>query len=114
MVRHSGQVHFRGNDDGSTTVDVRLVYDPVAGAVGHTFARLLGADPKRQMDDDLLRMKTFLETGKPPHDAAASRWIEPKRREHAQAGNEEGSEGGERAWAGNGSGQPAEQPPPMG
>lgn len=111
LIRHTGQVHFRANEDGSTTIDVRLVYDPLAGAVGHTLARLLGADPKRQMDDDLLRMKTFLETGKPPHDAAA-RWLEPRRRE--RAAGERGDGGGEHVWAGNGSGEPAEQQQPLG
>ncbi len=30
----------------------------------------LGEDPKARMDADLVRMKTFIETGKPPHDAA--------------------------------------------
>jgi uncharacterized membrane protein len=32
--------------------------------VGHAVARLLGADPKRELDDDLLRFKSLLETGK--------------------------------------------------
>src|SRR5690606_35836242 len=71
MVRHTGQVTFHDNGDGSTTIDVKLIYKPIAGAVGHAVARLLGMDPKRRMDDDLLRMKTYLETGKLPHDAAA-------------------------------------------
>jgi hypothetical protein len=31
----------------------------------------LGSDPKTQLDEDLLRLKTFLETGKAAHDAAA-------------------------------------------
>jgi uncharacterized membrane protein len=70
FVQHAGQIHFLGNDDGSTTVDVKMVYNPVAGAVGHAIARLFGTDPKTQMDDDLLRMKSFLETGKLPRDAA--------------------------------------------
>ncbi|MEX2495979.1 MAG: SRPBCC family protein [Woeseia sp.] len=70
FVQHAGRVRFQGNDDGSTTVHVRMTYNPVAGAVGHVIAWLLGADPKHQMDDDLLRMKSYLETGKLPHDAA--------------------------------------------
>jgi uncharacterized membrane protein len=41
-----------------------MTYTPPAGALGHVFARLLGADPKKQMDDDLLRFKSLLETGK--------------------------------------------------
>jgi hypothetical protein len=31
---------------------------------------LFGVDPKHEMDDDLMRMKSYLETGVPPHDAA--------------------------------------------
>lgn len=69
-VQHSGRVRFYGNADGSTTVDIKMTYNPVAGALGHAVARLFGADPKHRMDDDLVRMKTYLETGKPPHDAA--------------------------------------------
>jgi uncharacterized membrane protein len=70
FVHHGGRVQFVDNSDGSTTVDIRMVYNPVAGAVGHAIARLFGTDPKHQMDDDLLRMKSFLETGKLPRDAA--------------------------------------------
>ena len=71
VVRHGGIVRFIGNGDGTTTVDVKMTYNPIGGALGHAVARLLGADPKHQMDDDLLRMKTYLETGRPPRDAAA-------------------------------------------
>jgi uncharacterized membrane protein len=35
-------------------------------------ATIFGADPKSQMDADLMRMKTMLETGEFPHDAAQS------------------------------------------
>lgn len=71
-VQHAGQVRFRPNPDGSTTADVTLAYHPVAGAVGHVVAKLLGDDPKHQLDDDLLRMKTFIETGVRPRDAVAA------------------------------------------
>ncbi len=69
-VQHGGVVRFIGNDDGTTTVDVKLAYNPPGGVPGHVVARLLGADPRHQMDDDLLRMKTFLETGRAPRYAA--------------------------------------------
>ena len=69
-VRHSGTVRFHGNDDGSTTVELRMTYTPVGGALGDALARLIGADPKRQIDDDLLRLKTFMETGRAARDAA--------------------------------------------
>jgi hypothetical protein len=31
---------------------------------------MFGADPKSEMDADLLRMKTMIETGRAPHGAA--------------------------------------------
>jgi uncharacterized membrane protein len=64
VVQHAGRVHFRSRVDGSTAVNIRLSYNPIVGGLGHVVASLFGADPKRQMDDDLLRMKTFIETGK--------------------------------------------------
>jgi uncharacterized membrane protein len=70
FIGHTGRVQFQPNPDGSTSVDVRMIYHPLGGAVGHALARMLGADPKHQMDDDLLRLKSFLETGKMPRDAA--------------------------------------------
>ena len=70
LVSNAGIIHFEPSEDGGTRVDIRLSYDPPAGALGHVVAKLFGADPKSQMDEDLLRMKTFLETGRPPHDAA--------------------------------------------
>jgi uncharacterized membrane protein len=62
-VASSGIARFE--DEGSgTRLDIRLSYNPPAGAVGHAFAVLVGADPKRQMNDDLLRFKSLLERGK--------------------------------------------------
>ncbi|MBW3625285.1 MAG: SRPBCC family protein [Armatimonadetes bacterium] len=70
-VGHAGILHFEENGDGSTRVDIRMSYNPPAGAVGHAVASLLGADAKHMMDADLARVKTFMETGQPAHDAAA-------------------------------------------
>ena len=39
-------------------------------AIGHAVASLFGADPKTEMNEDLNRMKTMIETGHAPHDAA--------------------------------------------
>jgi hypothetical protein len=47
-----------------------LCYRPLGGAIGHTLAKFFGSDPKSEMDADLVRMKTFIEKGRPPHDAA--------------------------------------------
>ena len=78
LVQHAGRVRFIDNGDGTTTVDVKMTYNPAAGAVGHVIARVFGSDPKRQMNEDLLRMKTYAETGKQPHDAGdgRERWSE--------------------------------------
>jgi uncharacterized membrane protein len=67
---NAGIIHFTAAPQGGTDVDIRLSYNPPGGALGHAAAVLLGSSPRRRMNDDLLRMKTFLETGRPPHDAA--------------------------------------------
>lgn len=69
-VESEGVVRFLLNPDGTTRVDIHLSYNPPAGAIGHVIASLAGSDPKRAMDDDLARMKTMIETGRAPHDAA--------------------------------------------
>lgn len=69
-IANAGYVLFEPNNDGSTEVTVRISYNPPAGAIGHAVATIFGADPKTEMDADLLRMKTLLETGNAPHDAA--------------------------------------------
>lgn len=69
-VHQAGIIEFDRNDDGSTRVQVQLTYNPPAGAIGHAFAALFSRDPKKQMDDDLARLKTYIETGRAPHDAA--------------------------------------------
>ena len=72
IVQHAGIIHFQPNPDGSTAVNIRLTYNPGAGGLGHVVASLFGADPKSEMDEDLVRMKTFIETGKTPSDAAVA------------------------------------------
>jgi hypothetical protein len=54
-----------------------MSYQPPAGLLGHLVAALFGADPKSKMDADLLRMKTLVETGHVPHDAAAEGEVPP-------------------------------------
>lgn len=70
VIRQKGVTRFNTNPDGSTRLDVKMSYAPPAGAVGHAIAELFGVDPKQEMDDDLMRMKSFIETGVRPHDAA--------------------------------------------
>jgi uncharacterized membrane protein len=69
-VGQAGLTQFSSNPDGSTRVDIKMSYNPPAGVLGHLIAQLFGVDPKQEMDDDLMRMKSFIETGVYPHDAA--------------------------------------------
>jgi uncharacterized membrane protein len=68
-VDHAGSIRFEPSRNG-TRVIVRMSYHPPAGAVGHGIAVLFSSDPKRELDDDLMRMKNFIESGIPSHDAA--------------------------------------------
>ncbi len=70
-VVHSGVMHFQRNEDGGTRIHIRLAYSQPAGVGGHLVASLFGADPKSQIDADLMRMKTLIETGGLPSSAAA-------------------------------------------
>ena len=70
IIEQEGVTRFSSNPDDSTRIDVKMSYNPPAGALGHAIAELFGVDPKHEMDDDLMRMKSFIETGVYPHDAA--------------------------------------------
>jgi uncharacterized membrane protein len=64
MVEHAGIIYFDVNPDNSTRVHMRLSYNPPAGAVGHAVAWLFGKALKTELDEDLVRLRTLLETGK--------------------------------------------------
>jgi uncharacterized membrane protein len=67
---HAGIVRFDPEGAQSTRVHIRMSYTPPAGWLGHSIAAAFGVDPKHSMDADLARMKTLIETGRAPHDAA--------------------------------------------
>ena len=69
-VAHAGVIHFELAEGGSTRVHIQFSYNPPGGVIGHALAALLGSDPKAKMDADLARLKTAVETGTPPRDAA--------------------------------------------
>ncbi len=69
-IQHAGIVRFERNEDEGTRIDIKMSYNPVSGALGHAVAAIFCADPRTEMDQDLARMKTMIETGRPPHDAA--------------------------------------------
>jgi uncharacterized membrane protein len=81
QVRNSGTVRFvRAPGDRGTEVHLDIRYDPPAGAVGTTIAKLFGKEPSQQVDGDLRRLKQVLETGEVVHsDASIHRGLHPAR-----------------------------------
>jgi uncharacterized membrane protein len=81
QVPNSGTVRFvRAPGDRGTEVHLALRYDPPAGAVGATIAKLFGREPSQQVDGDLRRFKQVLETGEVVHsDASIHRGPHPAR-----------------------------------
>jgi uncharacterized membrane protein len=67
-VDNAGSVRLEPAN-GGTRVMVRMSYIPPAGVLGQTVAILLGSDPEQQLEDDLMRMKDFIERGAPLQDA---------------------------------------------
>ncbi len=67
QVDTAGSVHFKplGKDRG-TVVKVSLKYDPPGGKVGAAIAWLFGKGVEQQLDDDLRRFKSVMETGESP------------------------------------------------
>jgi uncharacterized membrane protein len=63
-VWNEGTVSFREAPGGrGTEVHVRIRYAMPGGRLGQLMARLLGEDPRQQLDDDLRRFKQVVETG---------------------------------------------------
>jgi uncharacterized membrane protein len=63
FVNHAGIVRFETNGF-TTSIDVHLSYHPPAGTLGHLVASLFGASPKRELDEDMVRLKGLLEQGR--------------------------------------------------
>jgi uncharacterized membrane protein len=64
-VDNAGSVHFTPLA-GGTEVRVVLSYDPPAGKVGATVAKLLGEEPSQQVEEDLRRFKQVIEAVETP------------------------------------------------
>jgi uncharacterized membrane protein len=60
----AGIIRFEETHDRGTRVTIRLSYNPPAGVLGHAVASLFRSDPKSEMDEDLIRMKSLIEEGK--------------------------------------------------
>jgi uncharacterized membrane protein len=63
-VDHAGAVRFERAPGGrGTIVKVNIQYNPPAGVIGATVAKLFGEEPEQQLDDDLRRFKQVMEVG---------------------------------------------------
>ncbi|HET9479265.1 MAG TPA: SRPBCC family protein [Pyrinomonadaceae bacterium] len=63
-VDNAGAVRFeRAAGNRGTIVKVNIQYNPPAGVLGATVAKLFGEEPEQQLDDDLRRFKQVLEVG---------------------------------------------------
>ncbi|WP_437737509.1 SRPBCC family protein [Sorangium sp. So ce1335] len=61
-IENEGVVRLEECPEG-TRLDVKMSYNPPAGALGHAVASLFGADPQHAMNEDLARFKTLVEQG---------------------------------------------------
>jgi uncharacterized membrane protein len=69
-VENSGSVRLEPTGHGGTRATVTMTYHPPAGVLGQGIAMLLGSDPERELEDDLRRMKQFIERSAPTQEAA--------------------------------------------
>jgi uncharacterized membrane protein len=66
-VDNEGTVRFVPAPAGrGTEVRVSLAYNPPAGVVGATVAKLFGEEPNQQVAGDLRRFKNIMEAGEIP------------------------------------------------
>lgn len=66
-VNHAGSVWFTNMPDGhSTHVRVEMKYVPPGGAAGALVAKAVDHDPSAELEEDLHRLKSLLETGTVP------------------------------------------------
>ncbi len=70
MVENEGLVVLEPSP-GGTRATVRMAWRPPAGSAGKGLAVLAGIDPEHALEDDLLRMKQFIERGLPARDEIA-------------------------------------------
>lgn len=67
LVSNSGYVDFRPAPGGrGTEVRVHVDYQPPAGKLGETVAKILGRDPGTEIREDLRRFKQIMEAGEIP------------------------------------------------
>jgi uncharacterized membrane protein len=71
-IQYAMRVWFEPEGDSSTRVHIQATYNPPGGVLAHSAAWLAGMDIKSLFDDIMMRAKSYLESGRLPHDAARS------------------------------------------
>ena len=61
QVEHSGVIRFEPADGGGTRIRATTSYRQPGGPLGRLITRLLDADPRSRLEQDLARLKVFLE-----------------------------------------------------
>jgi uncharacterized membrane protein len=62
-IAHAGSVHFTPATSRGTELKVVLRYDPPGGKLTAAVAKMIGKDPKHQVQEDLRTLKQLIETG---------------------------------------------------
>ncbi|MGE0172743.1 MAG: SRPBCC family protein [Oligoflexales bacterium] len=70
QVAHAGIIKFEELDIELTRVQITLTYNLPAGVLGNIVTKIFGGNPKREIDEDMNRVKSYLEGGRPARDAA--------------------------------------------
>jgi uncharacterized membrane protein len=60
LIATEGIIQMRSTDFG-TRLEIELLYAPPAGALGYMVTSILGFDPRRHFEHDLLTMKRLIE-----------------------------------------------------
>jgi uncharacterized membrane protein len=69
-IQYAARAWFEPLGESRTRVQIHATCNPPGGALAHAAARFTGYDLGTQLNDVLMRAKSYLETGTPPHDAA--------------------------------------------
>jgi uncharacterized membrane protein len=78
-IPNSGVVEFIDAGNRGTIVKVVMTYEAPGGKIGEWIAWALGEEPSYQVEDDLRRFKTLMETGRVPTTQGQTSGREPMR-----------------------------------
>ncbi|MBZ9648489.1 SRPBCC family protein [Sphingobium sp. 3R8] len=78
-VPNSGRIEFRDAGDRGTVVTATIAYDPPAGFIGKTIAKLFQREPAIQARRDLRRFKQLMETGEVATAARTSKQLQEEK-----------------------------------